>query len=165
MLVRYLYKDFLQGRTILTNMGSINSFKNMPLSIESVLDLDEENKQLQNVTIGIDELTVYVDCRVSGAKKNRAFSYFILQSRKRNVNVYYTTQDLNMIDLRVRQHTHIIINCNFIYDNDGDIVEDWRNYTVIDFRQPMHPKTMRFDLNIAQYFKVYDTNEIIRPIE
>jgi len=164
MLVRYLLKDYNKGKKILSNMGSLQGFDYSMLDIKTMLEMDNENVELHNCTIGIDEITVVVDCRTSASKKNRLFSYFVLQSRKRNVNVYYTTQDLGMLDFRLTNHTHIVVMCNNIYDKYNKIVDNWKHYTILDFTRPRKPTKNSFDLYIKPFYDFYNTDEIIKPI-
>jgi len=163
MLVRYLIKDYLKGHRIMANFG-LNNIKYDSISIPELLVYTKENIELSNITIGIDELTVFVDCRMSGSKANRVFSYFILQSRKRNVNIYYTTQDMRMIEKRVVAHTPIVVYCEQIYDN-GIEIKGYSRYSIYDFRNPREPKVTKFILKLEPYYGYYDTNEVIQPLE
>jgi len=128
-----------------------------------VLELMESSPELQDVAIGLDEITVFMDCRKSVSKMNRLISYFILQTRKRNVSLYYTTQDFNMVDLRLINHTHIQVICEKLYMSDGSDLEDYRRYTIFDLRDKRRIKPKSFILDISDYYGLYDTNEIILP--
>lgn len=163
MLVRYLKRDSEKGHKILTNFGTKN-FKTGSLDVQELLVYSKEGIELNNITIGLDELTVFVDCRVSMSKANRIFSYFVLQSRKRNVNIYYTTQDMRMIDKRIVNHTPIVIYCEKLYRNNVE-VDGYRKYKIYDFRNPRQPVVSRFIMNIKPYYDYYDTNEVIKPLE
>ena len=158
LMTGYLYEDFKQGFDVKANY-SLN-FKHDTLDVLSLL---EKNPNLKDVSIGIDEITVFMDCRTSASKMNRLISYFILQSRKRNVTLYYTTQDFNMVDLRLINHTHIQIVCNCIYDEDGNPIDDIRKYTIFDFRNPHDIKSNMFYLDISNVYGLYNTDEIIVP--
>jgi len=131
--------------------------------VATFLENERENKSLQNMTIGIDELTVFTDCRLSMSKRNLLFSYLVLQSRKRSVDIYYTTQNFNMIDKRFISHTSIKVLCQSLYDKNGEIIDHYKKYAVIDLRDPMNMKIDRFILDIRPYYDCYDTDEIILP--
>lgn len=171
MMLRYLLRDYNNKHDIYANFG-IKNIKYNKIDISELLEYEKENIDFTNATIGIDEITVFVDCRTSISRSNRIFSYFILQSRKRNVNVYCTTQSCSMLDKRLLQHAHIIIMCDFAYKtfvNDNDEIEtirlkNWRKYTIIDFRQPRKIKKTSFIMDISKYYDFYDTNEIIKPL-
>lgn len=158
MMARYLYQDALSGFDVRANFGL--KFKSNDLDVKELL---ETGKELRNVTIGLDEITVFIDCRKSMSKMNRLISYFILQSRKRNVNIYYTTQDFDMVDKRLIQHTHIQIVAEKIYYSDGREIPDYRRYTILDFRNPKNLKPINFVVDISNYYDLYDTDEIIKP--
>jgi cytidylate kinase len=158
MMARYLYQDLLNGFDVRANFRL--NFKSNDLDVKELL---ETGKELKDVTIGLDEITVFIDCRKSMSKMNRLISYFILQSRKRNVNIYYTTQDFDMVDKRLIQHTHIQIIAEKIYYSDGREIPDYRRYTILDFRNPKNLKPIQFIVDISKYYNLYDTDEIIKP--
>jgi len=158
-MTRCLYNDSLKGFDIYANYGL-----NFPHSKLDIRDILESSTDLQNISIGLDEITVFIDCRTSISKMNRLISYFILQTRKRNVSLYYTTQDFMMVDKRLTNHTHIQVICESLYRSDGSMLEDFKRYTVFDKRdinRNIRPKT--FMLDISPYYDKYDTNEIILP--
>lgn len=157
MLVRYLLKDFRSDRPVYANFGL--NFKYTSLDVLSIMEMEKNKDTLDKCTIGIDEMTVFLDCRRSSSKMNRLISYFVLQSRKRDTNLYYTSQDLSMIDLRLYNHTDIIVYCEKL-DPDQD---HYRKYTVFDLRNRRKPTINRFVMGIEPYYKYYDTNEIILP--
>jgi len=100
-------------------------------------------------------MTVYLDARSSMG--NRALSYFILQTRKRNVCLYYTTQRIAMIDRRLREHTMVLVECK----DTGK--PNHRFIIVHDFRKGNVAPTC-FSFAIQNYFKYYDTNEVVSPV-
>jgi hypothetical protein len=165
MLIRYLLMDFMSGFNIMCNMKDIKDIKYEFLDMEKLLQYDESNSELQNVTVGIDEITVLcADCRRSSSNANLIFSYLVLQSRKRNCNVYYTTQSMSMIDLRVVEHTHLIVNCEKVYDEFNQEIPDVAKYEVVDLRNPDKPQLDEFYMNLKPYYKYYNTDEVITPL-
>jgi len=162
MLTRYLLHDFNKGHKILCNYQLFNiEYEN--LIVENLLKNEQDGIHLKNVTIGIDELTVYADCRLSMSKANLLFGYLVLQSRKRSVDIYYTTQDFRMIDKRVLHHTHIQIIAESLYDKNGQIIEGHKKYSIVDARNVTRMTINRFVLDIRPYYDYYDTDEIITP--
>jgi len=163
IMVRYLIKEYIMKHKIYANFG-LKKIKYEPLNILTILEMDKKQLALNNICVGIDELTVFADCRKSGSKLNRMISYFVLQTRKRNVTLYYTTQDISMIDLRLVDHTDIQILCSKIYDKDNNQLNDYRHYSIIDFRESMiKPKITRIIFDITKYYEYYDTYEVILP--
>lgn len=162
MLVRYLLQDYTNGYPIVSNFD-LKNINYTPFDVHDFLKKNNNKIELKNCTIGIDELTVYVDCRLSGSKKNVFFSYLVMQSRKRSVDLYYITQDFGTIDKRVNHHTHIKILCSKLFDENGDEIDHIRHYSIIDLRDVGNIRTHRFDMNISPYYNEYDTDEIIEP--
>ena len=85
--------------------------------------------------------------------------YLVLQSRKRNIDIYYTTQDLDLVDYkRLVKYTNYIVLCAKF---DNPKLEDYRKYSFFDtYKQTYIQKYMK----ISQYYKYYDTNQIIEPL-
>ena len=87
-MVRCLLKDYLNGRKIYANF-KLNNIKYEKLNIQDFLDSTNSEK-FHNCTIGIDEITLFMDCRRSSRKENIAISTLLRQSRKRSLDIYYT---------------------------------------------------------------------------
>ena len=86
IMAKWLHKDKLQlNRDVYSNFKLLKC-DYIPLNIEDMLD---KRIDLTNASVGIDELTVFADCRNSMAVANKIFSYFVLQTRKRNVCLYF----------------------------------------------------------------------------
>lgn len=165
LLTKYLLNDSLNGYNILANYNLFN-INYDDLVVENLIKNPKDTTddiQLKNCTLGIDELTVYADCRLSSSNRNIFFSYLVLQSRKRSVDLYYTTQDFSMIDKRVFKHTHIQILCNSLYNEYGDIINHYKEYVILDCRDMANISTERYIMDIRPYYDYYDTDEIITP--
>jgi len=162
-MTKSLHEDYKKGATIYTNYGL--KFKKrskvIPLDKEFFEDYQKSGLDLINSSIAIDEAHVFVDSRRSLSKKNKLFSKFLTQSRKRSVNLYYTTQEADIknfftsgqVDLRLRKLTDYLVFCEFI--NIGK-----RHYV----RNIMYSNQKKIGMtifNADDYFKMYDTNEII----
>lgn len=168
-MVRYLKNDYFKGRKVYANFV-LEKIPYTYFNIDEFLS-NENNDKLTNATIGIDEITTIMDCRLSGSKSNIAFGYLVLQSRKRNVDIYYTTQDLDLVDYkRLIKYTQIFIIAQRVYEKieleDYTFIEkevkNWRNYTIVDERQRKE-NIVSFNLDISPYYNDYNTDEIIRP--
>lgn len=175
-MVRYIKQDYDDGVPIMSNMP-LYDIEYQPLIMENLLNDEKGDCELYDVTICIDEITVYADCRLSTTKGNRIFSYFVLQTRKKNVDLYYTTQDFDMVDLRLYNHTHIQVICEMIFpDEEPDLavkygidkkhgcIKDVRRYCIIDIRNRAKPKINRIIVRISDYYDMYDTDKTISPI-
>lgn len=137
---------------------------------EKIKDILKQKKKFFD--IAIDEITVWADCRRGMNDLNLLLSYFVLQSRKRGVNMYYTTQDFDMVEGRIINHTDYLVDCYQIskpfYHNGRLIcfpeIEDWRHYVVVNRLDRRNPSITEFDLYIKPYYKFYDTDETIMPL-
>jgi len=161
MMTRYLIKDFLAGHTIYSNFH-LNEIKYKLIDVMKILEDSTKGAALQDVSIGIDEITIFADCRSSMRKMNKVFSYFILQTRKRNVTLYYTTQDVSMVDIRLRRHTDIYVCADKVKDKNDKYIDDIRKYTIFDNRDKITRIYTQY-LDISKYYKFYNTNEVILP--
>ena len=153
IMTKWGVQDSLKGRKVLSNYRLFD----IDFDWLNMAELLSKNVDLKNATILIDEITVFADCRRS--MSNTIFSYFILQTRKRNVCLYYTTQDFAMIDKRIFAHTNILVHCSKVGE-----YENLRRYDVIDRRDDYFAKPTSFIMDIRNYFKFYDTDEIIVPV-
>lgn len=151
-----LYLEYLEGKKIYTNYEV--SFPHEILDVDKLVRLD---KSLENAVIGIDELHMICDARRHGKRQNILMSYFVLQSRHRSVNFYYTTQFDRQIDVRIRENTDINIVCENLYiDSDGDDLVDMFRIIIQDKR--FMPITTYEKFVYGRYFfEMYNTDYIV----
>jgi hypothetical protein len=164
--VRCVKKDSDNGRKIVSNTPLID-IPFTTFNIDEFLD-NKYNELLKNATVFIDEITVYMDCRLGSSKQNLLMGYLVLQSRKRGIDIYYTTQDLDLVDYkRLVKYTNIIVYAQEIFTKNlegrSETIDNYRNYTVIDMRRKKDNIT-QFNMKITPYYKYYDTDYIITPM-
>ncbi len=159
-LIRNLVTDYLNGRKIICNIR-INGIEYQQLFIEDFLD-ETKTDLFRNATIGIDEITMFMDCRHS--MQNTFLSYIFLQSRKRHLDFYLTTQDYTMLDGRLLPYIAIHVIVELIFDENNNPIKNYRKVNVIDFRNRMNITESSFIMEISQWFKYYDTDEIVKPL-
>ncbi len=155
-------KDMLKkGKIIYTNFH-INKkaidkkyHKNIHL-LDSEFFKNYKDFKLYNCALFLDEIYVYIDSRTSSSKRNRLWSYFINQTRKRDVDLYYTTQFFRQVELRLRENTEYFIYPQLIKQGNTTIVYN-KIYSYGDTLKKIGNE--RFVAN--DYFNVYDTDEII----
>lgn len=152
----FLYLEYKKGKKIYTNYPV--NFPHEYIDVQKLVDLDE---QIQNAVIAIDELHMICDSRRSSSKQNMLMSYFVLQSRHRSVNFYYTTQLDGQIDVRIRDNTDINVICqNLFIDSDNDglndtfrlLFQDRRFGYIINYERKLYGKPV---------FDMYTGDEII----
>lgn len=159
-MIRNLVNDYKSGKPIYCNIN-INHIKYEQLFVEDFLD-DTKTELFKNVTIGIDEITLFMDCRHS--MQNTFMSYMFLQSRKRKLNFYLTTQDINMLDNRLIPYIAIHVTTEVIFDEYNNPLKDFRKVTVTDLRNRYKITENSFIMNITPWYSYYDTDEIVKSL-
>ena len=148
LLLTYLATKF--KRQIYSNF-KLNLFRYKPLKVMDLLTLPN------NIEVFIDEGYTWLESRVSSKVLNRYLSYILLQSRKRTINIYITAQLFSTVDLRFRHQSDIIILCKRLEKGFQYKILNRSNNTFKNFFFPM--------TKAKNYFKYYDTYEIVEPFE
>jgi hypothetical protein len=164
--VRYAKQDANNGRKIITNLNLVG-IPYETFDIEKFLSNDY-NESLKDASVFLDELTMYMDCRLGSSKQNLLMGYLVLQSRKRGIDIYATMQSLDLVDYkRFVKYVNMIVLCQKMYvtDNKGVTteLETHRQYTIIEMDK-YRDNVTNFTMDIRPYFKYYDTNQIISPV-
>lgn len=134
------------------------------LTMRRLKELVENKKALQNVVLLIDEAHIFIDSRSSMEKKRKIITYFILQTRKSNVRLLYTTQHMGQVDKRLRDTTDIICMCSNL-SNKSSLVKDKGRpvhilqQSVFQWRDEMKPRKKVLYAN--PIFSLFDTTEMI----
>lgn len=124
----------------------------------------KEKHQLQNAVILLDEIHIWIDSRGSMEKKRKGITYFILQTRKRNVRLLATTQHPHQVDKRLRDSVDILSFCSNM-SNKSSLVKDPNTkvmimqQSVFQWREGMKPKVRVLHAN--PIYKLFDTKEMI----
>lgn len=139
------------------------------------LNIDEIlNFELSNCVIGLSEAYTILDSRVnSNAERN--ITYFVLQSRKRNVHIVYDAQLMSSIDLRLRFMTDKVILCQ--KDSDGEYRVNKETgvkeeiiygftYSCFDRGEILtSQKYISWDNAMKCIFPNFDTYEVVMPMQ
>jgi hypothetical protein len=140
------YIKYQGTRTIFANYH----LKQVPYTyVPNPEDIDE----IRSGIFLIDELWLYCDSRLSSSGRNKFVTKVLLKSRKRDLDILYTTQSLGQVDVRIRRISDFIAIPSFNEQTGKTIV---RLYT--------HPsgyllKVLKFDGR--KIFPLYDTSEEI----
>lgn len=108
-MVKYAYEKYLSGFTIYSNIHL--DFPHKKLDLELILDYANEDKQFPKSVFLIDEAHIYLEARRSASKRNIVITYFILQTRKKDILLLYTTQNFYQVEKRLREQTDVRISC------------------------------------------------------
>lgn len=173
-MIRDMLNDYKQGKKIITNL--VTKFSSTELSKEFFEDFSKDKtKELFNCTIAIDELHIFLDSRRSTSKINRATSYFILQTRKRQVTLRGTSQFFSQIELRLRNVTDYLTECRSFVKKGNNFIKVTPEQLLKGLTQQesdnlwIENKTYnragkivnRCMFHAKPYYKYYDTNQII----
>jgi hypothetical protein len=111
----------------------------------------------RGAAIGLDEVHVLLDSRNSQRSIQKLVSYFILQTGKEGINLYYTTQDFGQVEKRLRQRTDIAITVEKRGDIHKCLMVDKTSFNA----RGQHPAT-RFAVDGALVWDEYYTREVVR---
>lgn len=119
--------------------------------------------QTHGGVLAIDEIATFIDAYDFRSKKAKIFSMFVVQTRKRNVYMRYTTQQLRLVPIRIRDNTDYIFEPS--YDRTKDIL--YVDVYSFDGKYKTYKKTMKIfrALFLCKKHQLYDTNEIIEVLE
>lgn len=150
-----------KGRTVYTNFHiSKEPFtKKQQERIKLVSDdffKNYKDMKLYNCGVFLDEIYVYIDSRTSMSKRNKIMSYFFNQTRKRDVDLYYTTQFLHQVDRRLRSNTEMFIFPKLFKKKGSNDVWIRLNYMLVGDNKQFKETYLG-----NNYFKYYKTDEII----
>jgi len=150
-----------KGKTVYTNfhlnLKSINKrYHKQVKLLDNEFFKNYKDMKLYNCCLFIDEIYVYIDSRMSGSKRNRIWSYFINQTRKRGVDLYFTTQFFRQVEIRLRMNTEFFVFPRIIKQDDKLIVINY----IYKYGDRLKKIGIEKFLGNA-YFNIYDTDEII----
>lgn len=164
-------KDYLFGRQIYGNLHLKlipYTYIEIPELIDMVLHANIDNSPK---TLILDEIHTAFDGRRSSSKQNVNLSHFVSQCRKRGFNIIYTSQFITGADPRMRVLTDKLVQCipSFNLNDVGLGSLESPEPTKITYlsTNPQFPtsikkKTVKREA-LRQFYKFYDTYEIIRP--
>lgn len=163
--VKECFALYRRGFTIYSNIGL--KFPYVPLTKQVFEDLIHDKAGLQNAVILLDEIHIWIDSRSSMKKKNKIITYFLLQTRKRNVRLFCTTQDISQVDVRLRRSANLIVE-SFNPANALSLVKTPNQPVLLvqfgykGLRMYLLGRFFRKAKIYANpYYALYDTNEIV----
>lgn len=103
-------KYYLDGYDIYANYNL--SFKHTKLTGEILSKYTKNKIQFNKAVFLIDEIYLFMDSRNFGKKLNKLFSYFVLQTSKRDVHLLGTAQYFNTVEKRFRENANFKVFCS-----------------------------------------------------
>lgn len=137
------------------------------------IDIFINHRGERNMILLGDEISTFLDCRVSGSGRNRVESYLLKQTRKKGCDIIFTDQFEGFVDLRLSK----FCNLRIIMENKFCLYKFWLNCKHYAIKKP-HPYLFRAtyednDNHITKervfdgrkWFDKYDTYQEIYPPE
>lgn len=169
LMTATLFRDYANGLDVMSNYTLHfpklrGSGKILPMV--TVPQLLNRKYELENVSLAITELWLWLEARRSSSEENIIGTRLFLQSRKRKMNVYYDAQAKRQVDVRLQENSDMIALCQkydknlepvrnplwtspdgfaglTLYDNDGE--------------EKLSDEQL---FRMGPLFGLYDTNEI-----
>lgn len=162
------FNGYKKGRRIFSNY--LLSFPFVPLDLKEMIS---NPNWVKDGVLLIDEAQTFVDCRLSGSKKNRLFSYLMLQGRKRKIDIVMTSQQIENLDIRIRRNLEHLYECTaLVIDNSHGkkalrhaTAEEIEGHKVdiikVVFTDYTMNRRMKMLFNPHPFFDMYDSDEFI----
>lgn len=111
---RALYDHQIRGKKIYSNF-----WINIPHALPN---LNNPKEDIQNASVIFDEAYISVNARLSMSKANRLINYFVFQSRKVDVDLYFVVQLGRTIDVLIRDSADRLTMCKALYRDANGIL-------------------------------------------
>ena len=128
-----------------------DTITDLPLMLDM---LDDDINIFNDSIIFLDEIHKDLDSRDFWSESSRKIQGFFSQLRKRNCLVLATAQYFMLIDNRVRKQ------CFNVFDM-RKISNEMFNVVVSEVDGYYYRPIINYDVKLSDYFKYYDTNEIV----
>ena len=123
-------------------------------AIDILKVISENPNYFNNSIMLLDEIHIYFDSRDFMKQNNRIIQNFFSQLRKRNILLLATTQYILHLDIRIRRQALAVFQMTNLKDGIFRVeVHEIDGYYTNFIRTEL--------VNLNDYFKYYDTNELI----
>lgn len=153
-LTYFAFKHYLKGERLYASYCL-----KYPLEYNHIRTLEEFKQMHDGIFFG-DELWSWTDCRTSKSKMNKIITNILLRSRKRRLDIYYSSQFFKQPDKRLRELSQVIIKPSL---NKSKTVCTLKYYSLSENGSFVLTKIEKF--NTEPIFNLYDTNEEVEMIE
>lgn len=127
---------------------------------EDILNIDK-NSEIYRCVLVVDEIQLYLDSRSGMSKTSKKFSNFIQQIRKRGIILLCTTQYLNTVDKRLKQHLDYLASPKY-YEKYHAVVLEYEDMTSVEDTFFEDPDVRRIVFDAKPIYPLYNTDELIR---
>ena len=164
-LVKIAYDDYKKGKTIYSNVHLKFPYKKLNYN-------DIINCKLQNATVIIDEIHILLPSRNSMQVRSRKIcDGFISMIRKKNLEVYGTTQFERKVDIRIRDEKDFYYICSkwsFLNNKWGEILHNQNmskkipTMIKLNIIEMFSYAELETSFIANPYYNMYDTNQVIQ---
>jgi hypothetical protein len=152
-MTRCIYKEKMRRPEV--NVATNYKLNGIDFKFINASDLFDIKQQLKDTILGIDEFHIFLDSRSFMKPSNQQLTHFILQTRHLGVNLYFTTQDISQVDLRLRRQLDFLAYCS------PTPYENYFKVKIVDYRDVLNIHTNDFVYDGSPYYDLFDTTEII----
>ena len=142
--------------------ANLESTQEWALSIEAASQLIASEGELEHAVIILDEAYLNAESRRSMRNENLQLDYFLRQTRKKTVKLFFTSQTVDILDRRIRGSAKRVYN---VWNPDGrGLVVGAMVYRREDGRAAPWKRRMRPQIRwwfTASYRDKYRTDEVI----
>lgn len=121
-------------------------------------------RDLKSCEIIIDEAHGWFDCRDSPSLGNRVMSWFLLQSGKRDINIYYIAHDPGMLDKRILRNLKMQFFCEWVGNIKRPQPHDHIHVYMVARNIAQVPPISEFLVYPGPLYNMFDTRELV-PID
>lgn len=161
LLAAIAENDYNNGKKIVSNVHL--SFPHIYMTFEELIELPDV---IENATVIFDEFQVGAAARNALRNDNKKINMFITQLRKRNIVLYFTTQNFKFVDIDVRIQVDYLLTTEAVDKHDPDNHEF--SVKIVDTHDMSESawgslvNEWTWDATDLFKRKVYDTRQIIK---
>lgn len=154
-MTREIKKYKNKGFHIITNYDV--SFADESLDFDKLYKMAENQEPLNNVVIALDEIHILLDSRSSITKTSKVMTFWLNQTRKMNVKLFYTTQYAHQIDKRLRFGTDIFVYCDGV-----SVIKEDKKYFICYNEYETDGRFIRDTFIGNDYYNYFNTYQVIK---
>ena len=144
ILMQYLHK--VTGVPLAANYTMANASL-----VGSLMDITAKDSEV----FGFDEIWLSADAREWS--NNVKLTQWVNQTRKKKMIVFYTTQHIRQVEMRIRNATDVLIVC--------EKTDEGHWLTFIDYQYKTIGRRYLIPHDVAKkFYNLYDTYEVLKPL-
>lgn len=158
-MVYFLHEDFLEGREVITNFfTTFSKMERFKIIVDMII-----NGDLENVSIGLTEIQAFLNSLGTSSKIINFADKAVSQTRKREVDLHYTTQRFFNVHKRLRTQTDRVLEPRKYHYDDTICLKDRCKLPHLIKVYSVSPwlKNPLQTLKAEKVGELYNTNEVI----